>query len=324
MGTSAGLPTQQRNVSGLVIKRRNSKYWCLVDCGEGTQHQLLRTPYSLAKLRTIFITHVHGDHCFGLPGLLASATMAGRTEALTIVGPADIESFVHNSMQLTDTRMNYPLVFVDVENMGEHNVAHDFNVQAIPLSHRVPSHAYHFTEVSQVPRLDGEGLERAGLAPGPEWGRLVAGENITLDDGRVLRAEDYLLAPERPSRIVVGGDNDTPQCLHPMADGADVLVHEATYTQAVADKVGPAPMHSSAQSVAQYAQTAGIRNLVLTHFSARYHRAKPAATGSVCELADEARAHFAGPLYLASDFDHFELNSDGELHCRSIRAPSVK
>lgn len=312
LGTSSGIPTLQRNVSGLVVKRQNSRSWCLVDCGEGTQHQLLRLPYSLAKLSCIFITHVHGDHCYGLPGLLATATMAGRTQPLTIVAPAGIKTYVEECMRVTDVRMSYELNFVDVAEGQATLLQNEFAVSSCLLSHRVPSYAYLFKEVAIKAKLDIEKLVQDGIPRGELWGQIAHGDNLLLPDGRNIQAQDYLLAPQSPMHAVVGGDNDTPSLLANVAPSIDVLIHEATYTQEVADKVGPGPQHSSARSVAEFARDAGVKNLVLTHFSARYHHPHQASDGAIGDIEAEARKYYLGQLFLAEDFAHFSL-SDGVL-----------
>ncbi|MFL0801222.1 MAG: MBL fold metallo-hydrolase [Agarilytica sp.] len=318
LGTSSGIPTRQRNVSGLIIKRRQSRAWCLVDCGEGTQQQLLRVPYSLVKLSCIFITHVHGDHCYGLPGLLATASMAGRTEPLTIVGPKNIELFVKEIMRLTDVRMSYELVFVDVATLDEFSVGKDFMVRPVVLSHRVPSHGYLFEELCHHPKLNTEKLERDGVPKGPLWGDLMRQATVTLEDGRTLNSGAYLLAPRAPRRTLIGGDNDTPMLLHAAGEALEVVVHEATYTQKVADKVGPGPQHSSARQVAEFAEGAHVKNLVLTHFSARYHHPREGEGESIDDIDKEARMIYSGNLFLANDFDHFIL-SDNDVLVRSDR-----
>jgi len=109
LGTSSGVPTKTRNVSATVVKRQDKKAWFLVDCGEGTQHQILHTKLALNHLSAIFITHVHGDHCFGLPGLLASASMSGRTEPITVIAPTEIKSFILSSQKVSDTFLTFEL-----------------------------------------------------------------------------------------------------------------------------------------------------------------------------------------------------------------------
>ncbi|MFT5083950.1 MAG: ribonuclease Z [Lentisphaeria bacterium] len=314
LGTSAGVPTLQRNVSGLVIKQANSKSWCLVDCGEGTQHQLLRLPHSLVQLDTILITHVHGDHCFGLPGLLATASMAGRKQALTIVAPHGVEEFVRATFTFTDVSLSYPLNFVLSDALGVYVEAKGFSITSVILSHRVASYAYRFEEVPSCPNLDSKKLIAYGVPPGEAWGQLIKNGQIELNDGQQLRLQDYVL-PQRPSRaVIVGGDNDTPDLIHTAARGAQVLIHEATYSQEVGQKVGPWPQHSTAASVAESAQRMDIKNLVLTHFSARYHHHDQSRRMSIGELKREAQQHYRGNLFLANDFDKYVLNLEGDLY----------
>lgn len=307
LGTSSGVPTRTRNVSGLALKRQDSKSWILVDCGEGTQHQLLHTKLSLKNLKTICITHVHGDHCYGLPGLLATTAMTGRTEALTIIAPKGIEEFVRSTFDLTDTHLNYSIDFVSVESLDSFNDDQKFNIEAIELSHRVRSFAYSFTEQIRSRKLDANKLESLGIERGPLWGQLQSGQSIILESGKEIQAEDCYLPVEKARKIIIGGDNDTPELLEQAAKDADLLVHESTYTSVVSENVGPGPQHSCAKRVAQFAEQSGVKNLILTHFSARYQPDSD-KTDSIDEVENEAKQHFKGNLWLANDLDVFRLN----------------
>jgi ribonuclease Z len=312
LGTSSGTPTTTRNVSALAVRLDGSWAWYLVDCGEGTQHRLLRTHLSLATLQAIFITHVHGDHCYGLPGLLASAGMLNRRDPLAIVGPAAIERFVLGVMETTELRLPYALKFIHADDRPEKPCFDDVEVRATPLSHRVPSFAYSFTEKTVARKLDVGRLTRDCIPEGPVRGQLQQGCDVTLPDGRTVRAADYLLAPRRPRKIIVGGDNDAPRLLAHESAAADVLIHEATYTEALLEKVGPGPQHSSAHRVAQFATEANIRNLILTHFSPRYQKEGEGGL-SLSDIEAEARASYRGNLFLAHDFDLFRLDRNGIL-----------
>jgi len=313
LGTSAGTPTRSRNVTGLALCLSGPKPWYLVDCGEGTQHQLMRTRYSVMQLRAMFITHIHGDHIFGLPGLLTSASMLGRTEPLDIIAPPQVRRFIDAVIENSDSSLSYPLNFINSEAPGFYWQDDHLGVTNVALSHRVPCRAYVFTERNLERQLQKEKLVADGIEPGPQWGDLQKGKDVLLDDGRLLRSDDYTHIPRTARKIIVGGDNDTPELLKNACQGTHVLIHEATYTQDVADRVGPWPQHSSAQQVARFAQATKLPNLVLTHFSSRYQSA-PGGTPHINQLAAEALQHYTGHLFLARDFDTYRLEKDFQLH----------
>ncbi|SDS56063.1 RNAse Z [Halopseudomonas xinjiangensis] len=308
LGTSSGTPTRSRNVSGLALTEETGKRWYLVDCGEATQHQLLRTPLSLHDLSAIFITHVHGDHCYGLPGLLASAGMSGRREPLEIMAPQGIKQWVDATLTMSRTHLPFDLVFHATEQLGEWRNS-NLRAQAIELSHRVPSYGYCFTEARPDPRLDVEKLDREGVPRGHLWGRLARGHDVEFE-GRALRSDDFLIFNRKPRRIVVGGDNDTPELLNEVARSAQVLVHEATYTQEIAERGKADFGHSTACAVASFAESISVPNLVLTHFSARY-QANPERSPSIADIHTEASGVYSGRLFLAEDFARYRLGRDG-------------
>lgn len=310
LGSSSGTPTKQRNVTGLALTVENTSGWYLIDCGEATQHQLLHTSMSVSGLNAIFITHIHGDHCYGLPGLLGSAGMAGRKNPLQIIAPAGIESWIKATLQMTEMYLPFELQFISVESLSAWT-DNDVRVEATLLSHRVPSYAYSFTEARQEPSLNTEKLASEGIPPGPIWGRLKAGQDI-LHEGRRLLSSDYVYYPNKPRKIVVGGDNDRPELLREQCSQAQLLVHEATYTKEIADKVGTSVMHSSAESVASFAESVKLPNLLLTHFSPRY-QADVSRSPSIRDIQMEAAENYHGKLFLAEDFARFRLSKTGEL-----------
>lgn len=312
LGTSSGTPSKTRNVAGLALRLEGGG-WVLVDCGEGTQHRILHTTLSLHALQAICITHLHGDHCYGLPGLLASAGMGNRVEPLPLVGPAGLRAYVEGVMATTELRLPYELRFVDVAQLAGTAPLPALEIAATALSHRVPSWAYRFEERGVERRLDGGKLAAAGVPPGPSWGQLQQGGTITLPDGRVLHGADYLLPARRPRVVVVAGDNDRPELLREAVRDAHVLVHEATYTQEVLEKVGPGPQHSCARMVAGFAEEAGVPQLVLTHFSPRYLDVARPGLPAVADLEAEARAHYAGALFMAADLARYQLDRQGTL-----------
>ena len=310
LGTSSGTPTRTRNVTALALIEDQSKAWSLVDCGEGTQHRLLQTPLSVRDLQAIFITHVHGDHCYGLPGLLASAGMNGRQAPLTIAAPQGIEEWLRSTQALTQLHLPFPIEFIATESLQGLPLGRSV-VDAIELSHRVPSYAYAFTEASAEPALDTRRLLAEGVPQGPLWGQLKKGVDVQ-HQGRTLHHADYLAHPPPPRKIIIGGDNDRPELLADASGGCQVLVHEATYTADVAAKVGPGVGHSCAEQVAAFAQAVGLPNLVLTHFSARYQSAAQAGP-SIEDIRAEAARVYGGRLFMAEDFARYRLDRTGNL-----------
>ena len=314
LGTSAGTPTLDRNVTALALALDDQKDWYLVDCGEGTQHQLMRCRYTLSGLKTIFITHVHGDHMFGLPGLITSASMQGRKEALTICAPEGVESFVRHALNCAAvTELPFPLFF-EATDTGSFSFQDDnFTVTSHELSHRVPSFAYRFSERRRPGALDQDKLDALGVPRGPLWGKLQNDNSVALDCGRVITPEQVRKPPE-PARVaVIGGDNDKPELLHQTLQGAHILVHEATFTEDVLARVGTQYMHSSARQVAEAAEAAGVEHIILTHFSGRYRRNPRTGERGVEELRSEARACFRGTVELAEDWGSWQVNREFKL-----------
>ncbi len=310
LGTSAGTPTKSRNVAAAAIKMASAKPWYLIDCGEGTQQQILHTNLSLMQMQAIFISHIHGDHCYGLPGILASASMLGRTEPLTIVAPSAIQEFLKGVQAGTQLTLSFEITFIEIEAVDGQLEFDDFLVEITELSHTIPSYAFCFIEKNIERKLDIEKLEKDGIAPGPVWGFLQSGEDVMLPSGEALICNDYLLERRSPRRVIIAGDNDTPALLTECSEKIDVLIHEATYTAKVEEKISNEYQHCSAKRIAEFAESASVGNLVLTHFSPRFQNI---GTGenSIAAIEAEAKSAFNSGLFLANDFDVFYLDQDG-------------
>ncbi|MBT2771285.1 ribonuclease Z [Halomonas sp. ISL-60] len=307
LGTSAGVPTKSRNVSGVALRESKGKGWFLIDCGEGTQHQVLHTKLSFHSLKAILITHVHGDHCYGLPGILASAGMGGRKAPLTIVAPAGIKTWLEATCEAMQLDLPFALEFIasdDLPSVEFENMA----VATFRLSHRVASYAYGFTERKVDADLNIEKLTQKGIPRGPLWGQLKQGFDVEFA-GERFKSRDYLIFKNKPRKVVIAGDNDQPDLLMAACDGAQVLVHEATYTEEMAQKAGDVG-HSYGKLVAVFAESVQLPNLVLTHFSPRY-QLNPHASPSIEDIRKEAENAYSGSLYLARDFSEYTLDKAG-------------
>ncbi len=309
LGTSSGVPSLTRNVSALAIKNTKSKDWVLVDAGEGTQHQIQKAKLSLQHLKAICITHVHGDHCYGLMGLLASSGMNGRKESLILIAPKAIHTWLETTATLTELYFPYPIELVDVEDIliNPIQVNDHLIIQSHTLHHRVPSYAFAITAKHEHQKLDSESLIKLGLPKGKAWGDLQQGQHVEWN-GQTLLSQNYLHTVTQQVRAIVAGDNDMPELLAKPCQSAAVLIHETTYTQAVLDKVGASPMHCSAKMLAEFAESVKLPNLIATHLSPRYHD----QTG-VKAIHDEIAQYYQGNFFIANDFDQYELDMDGKL-----------
>lgn len=268
LGTGAGRPTKERNVTSIALKlpEPSGALW-LFDAGEGTQHRLLQTPLKLSKLSTIFITHLHGDHTFGLPGLLSSRSYE-TDEPLRLIGPAGLRELVMSALQLSGSRLEYELV---IQELTEGIVYEDeqMKVEAAKLDHRIESFGYRITERERPGKLNSALLRELGVPSGPLFGELKGGSDVTLEDGRMIRASD-VVGPPVPGRIVtILGDTRPCANTAVLAKDADVLVHEATFRSGQEEKAWDYG-HSTTLQAAEAAKNAGAKKLVMTHFSSRF------------------------------------------------------
>lgn len=295
LGTNAGVPTLQRNVTSIALRlfEERRSFW-MFDCGEGTQHQVLRSPLRLGKLEKLFITHLHGDHLFGLPGLLSSRAYQGGTGPLQVYGPHGIRSFLEAALQVSQSRIAYPLEIIEHAG-GVLFEDESFKVEARLLEHRIDSFGYRITEKDTPGSIDKELLVSKGLKPGPLYGRLKRGENVVLESGEVIHPEDVISEPKRGRVVTILGDTRPCPGVAELAQNADMLVHEATFAHDLKDMARDY-YHSTALQAAEAARDAGVRGLVLTHFSSRYSTAV-----DLDPLLQEAQGVFA-ETRLAEEF----------------------
>ncbi len=297
------MPTRARNVSGVALRLpQRAEVW-LFDCGEATQHQILRSQLSLSQLTRIFITHMHGDHVYGLMGLLSSMGLAGNPHRIDIYGPAGLEEYVRACCEYSHTGFNYPVKVHTVRGNGE-TIYEDaeFVVSCRLLKHRVPAYGYLVTERDRAGTFRVEHAAALGIPPGPLYGRLKRGERITLPDGRSFDGADFVEPPEQGRRVAYCTDTMYADASVELARGADLLIHEATFAEEDAPLAAQS-MHSTARDAARVAAEAGVRLLILTHLSPRY---TPAAAVTPEQLLRQARAVFPDTV-LAYDFMTYEV-----------------
>ncbi len=320
LGTSAGKPTRERNVTALGVEFDQEGRWYLFDCGEATQHQLQRSPLRIGRLAAIFITHLHGDHIFGLPGLLASKKMDEALSPITIYGPPGIRRFIECAIEVSQMHLGYELTIVEF-SAHQQLLFDKFRITTLPLRHAIESYAFYIRENSISNRLDEAKLRSIGLEPSPLYGELKKGKTI-IHEGREIIPEAYMRAPLPGRRVIIAGDNQQPEILGDYLDDLDLLIHEATYTQAVYDHLAQKVLHTTARDLGIAAARHHVKNLIATHISARYGKQ---GTCTVDDLRAEIARHYHGTCFIADDFDRFYLTRDGRLSRlpESARSPQT-
>ncbi|MBC5637142.1 ribonuclease Z [Ornithinibacillus hominis] len=294
LGTGAGVPSKERNVTAiaLMLLQEANSIW-LFDCGEATQHQILHTSIKPRKVNKIFITHLHGDHIFGLPGFLSSRSFQGGEDELTIYGPKGIEEYVRTSLELSGSHLTYPLSFVELRE-GKILEEEGFIVSCKKLDHGIPSYGFRIEEMNKPGELQVEKLKSAGINPGPVYSLIKENETTTLEDGRMIHRKDYI-GPDKPGRhIVILGDTRSTELNQDFVQAADLLVHEATFDKE-SYELAHNYYHSTTAQAADLAKAGKVKKLVLTHVSSRYQKL------DLDQLLDEARAIFPN-TEIAHDF----------------------
>ncbi len=300
LGTGAGTPSTYRNVTSIVLKFEEQGSLWLFDCGEGTQHQILRAPAKLSKLEQIFITHLHGDHLFGLPGLLTTRSNQGVESPMKLYGPPGIKLYVETTLSISGSHLIYPLEIEEID-VGTVFTNKKITVEAALLDHRIESYGYRITESTRLGRLNLEKLQQLNIPEGPLYGQLKQGMDIQLPSGLIVKASE-VLGPDIPGRIItILGDTRKCEAAVSLSKHADVLVHEATFS-ADLHELAHKYYHSTTEDAAQVAKEAGAAALILTHISSRYPPDKEH------ELLKQAADIFPNS-FLAQDFWSYPIHS---------------
>jgi len=301
LGTSSGVPTRSRNVSSVALKfSQRAELW-LFDCGEGTQHQVLRSDLKISQLSRIFITHMHGDHIFGLMGLLASCGLAGNVQRVDIYGPPGLNEYLQACQRYSFTHFSYPLR-VHVVTPGVIYEDDELIVSCGLLHHRITSFGYRVVEKDRTGRFDVEKAKELQIPPGRIYGQLKRGEIVTLNDGRVINGAALCGPTEIGRKMAYCTDTVFCDGAVELAQDVDVLIHEATFAHQDAEMAFQR-LHSTTTMAAQTALAGGAHQLIMTHFSPRY------APGNILELKDllqEARAIFPN-TEMAYDFMTYDV-----------------
>lgn len=296
LGTSGAVPTSSRNTSAVFVRREGDRL--LFDCGEGTQRQMMRFSTGFA-VSQIFVTHVHGDHVLGLPGLLQTWDFNDRETTVAIHTPNGTRREIETLVTATGKRPSYP---VRINEVGPGDVAYgaeEYDVRTFETDHRTQAVGYALVEDDRKGRFDRERAEELGVPVGPKFSKLHEGEPVELDDGTVV-APEQVVGPPRPGRrVVYTGDTRPTDATVKGAQNADLLVHDATFAGDLRERAAETG-HSTAAQAAEIATRAGARRLALVHISSRY-------AGDVSLLEREARQRFDGQTFVPDDGDEVDV-----------------
>lgn len=299
LGTGAGLPAKLRNVTSIALKllEERGAVW-LFDVGEATQHQILHTTIKPRRIEKIFITHLHGDHIYGLPGLLSSRSFQGGDSEVTVYGPKGIEEYIKVSLSVSQTFLKYPLKVVEIEE-GVIFEDEQMLVETRLLEHGIPSYGFRIVEKDRPGTLLAEKLAAAGIKPGPIYKKIKNGETVVLEDGRTLDPEKFLGSPQKGRGVAILGDTRFCDNAVYLAENTDLLIHEATFAKGE-ENLAFEYYHSTTGQAAQIAKRANTKQLCLTHISARYDR------NAWRDLVHEAKEIFPN-TDIAEDFKEISI-----------------
>lgn len=293
LGTSAAVPSKERSTSCIAV--RSGSDILLLDCGEGSQRQLMLSPFSFMKIRAVLITHLHGDHVFGLPGLLQTMSLSNRTDPLLVCGPQGLARAVDAMMSVTEGETQYQVEIREVSG-GERIELKGMLITPYATDHGIASVGYVVQDRERPGKLDADKARAMGVTSGRDMARLKNGETV---DG--VRPEDVVSPPRPGYRVAYSGDTRPCASEDEAVRGADIIVHEATYMDPES-KQADEHFHTTALQAAHIARRAGAGHLILTHISNRYDD-----RGAVLE---EARSVFP-ETYMAEDMELFELTNGG-------------
>lgn len=270
LGSSSALPTSKRNLTSQVVNLNEKMF--LIDCGDGTQIHLRRNGLKFSRINHIFISHLHGDHFFGLIGLLSSLQLLGRTNDMHIYAPEKLEQIIKVQMDIADSQFTYPVHFHYLDHSDEQLLfeAEDYYIKSFPVMHRIPAWGFLFAE-KQMPRNIKKDFVEKHQIPIDQFENIKAGSDFTDQHGNVHKNKDITLDPPNPRSYAFCSDTKYTETIIPYIKGVDLLYHEATFSDDK-EKEAEEKFHSTARQAAIIAKKAEVRQLMIGHFSARYKK----------------------------------------------------
>lgn len=267
LGTAGSVPTPKRGLPAIMIQRKGERI--LFDCGEGVQRQMMRARVGFRGITKVFVTHMHGDHILGLPGLLQTMALLDRERKLEVYGPLGIKRFIEAVKETVQFVLTFPLEIHEIKDGGVVCEEKEYSVEAVWASHVIPNLAYTLVEKPRLGRFYPEKAKALGVPEGSLWSKLQHGSSIELRNGRTVKPEEVVGQPRPGRKIVYTGDTRPFEAFVEFAAGADLLIHDATLDDELAERAEE-DGHSTPSQAAENAKKAKVKQLVLTHISARY------------------------------------------------------
>jgi ribonuclease Z len=267
LGTAGSVPTPKRSLPAILIQRKGEQL--MFDCGEGVQRQMMKAKTGFHKKMKIFISHMHGDHVLGLPGVLQTMALLDRERKLEVYGPSGIKRFIEAIKETVQFVLTFPVEIHEIEEAGVVCEEEEYTVKAFWANHVIPSLAYALEEKPRPGRFYPEKAEALGVPEGPLWSKLQHKHKVKMPNGRVIKPEQVVGTPRPGRKIVYTGDTRPFKGFVKFAAGADLLIHDATLDDELAEKAEE-DGHSTPSQAAESAKKARVKQLVLTHISARY------------------------------------------------------
>jgi len=267
LGTAGSVPTPKRSLPAILIQRKGEQL--MFDCGEGVQRQMIKAKTGFHKKMKVFISHMHGDHVLGLPGLMQTMALLDRERKLEVYGPSGIKRFIEAIEETVQFVLTFPVEIHEIEEPGVICEEEEYTVQAVWANHVIPSLAYALVEKSRLGKFYPEKAKALGVPEGPLWSKLQNAHKVKLPDDRVIQPEQ-VVGPPRPGRkIVYTGDTRPFKAFVKFSAGADLMIHDATLDDELAERADE-DGHSTPSQAARNARKAKVKRLILTHISARY------------------------------------------------------
>ena len=289
LGSSSATPTSSRHPSAFLFKSSKQKDYFLIDCGEGTQILLRRAKIRMQRVSRIFISHLHGDHFFGLIGFISTQNLLGRTEELHIYAHKPLEKIIKIQLKLEKTKLNFPLIFHAISSKKKKNVLYEdatIEITTFPLVHSIPTNGFLFREKGAA-RLIDKGFIKKYNPTIEQIAAIKKGNDFTTPDGEILKNENITFMYNDLKTFAYCSDTIYTETILPYIENVDLLYHEATFMEELAD-VAKEKYHSTAKQAAEIATLAHAKKLLIGHYSARYKDLTP--------LIAEARAVFPNTL----------------------------